>query len=574
MLSLPENKNALDPMKFSVEARLVHRLGEESVSDSVLAVVELVKNSYDDDAKRVLVELNNLRTGRSGIIVCDDGNGMSRVQLQNSWMRIATSCKLREPLSPIFKRHRLGQKGVGRFAVENLSRQTTITTYPRDSEEGYQVIFDWDAYNSDNNVTDVQNTCFSFKKSKEVHGLKIELINLRHAWPEQNVKKLMLFLKALTPPTAAASNFQIEVKSDEFKQLSGVIDSDFLNKAVFIFEANLSKTGDKTYAFTVPSKGLTNTKIDKQENFCCGPINFKLYFYYRQKAQLATFGVKVDNIEDFKNMLIDYGGIKIYRDGMRISGFGNPEDDWVGLDALSLRDPTIIPARNQVIAMVNINSSDNPNIIETTTRENLIRNESFTDMLNFIKESISVFAQMRAEFEQKRQPAPKESKPFIRQSIEKTKEIKERKELLDFTDKYPLIFYKNLEQEINQCHSTSLPNATLILSRKMAENLLYHILEEKFPKEISLRYAVDQGRAQDFSVLLINLESRLAEFDREQQDYIKKLLTLIKPFKRDANSTAHKVMEYLETIDELAKLKIPEIIELELQLIKKVQASK
>ena len=89
-----------------------------------------------------------------------------------------------------------------------------------------------------------------------------------------------------------------------------------------------------------------------------------------------------------------------------------------------------------------------------------------------------------------------------------------------------------------------------------------------------MRYAVDQGRAQDFSVLLINLESRLAEFDREQQDYIKKLLTLIKPFKRDANSTAHKVMEYLETIDELAKLKIPEIIELELQLIKKVQASK
>ena len=128
--------------------------------------------------------------------------------------------------------------------------------------------------------------------------------------------------------------------------------------------------------------------------------------------------MRIDNTEDFKSMLNDYGGIKIYRDGIRISGFGNPEDDWVGLDALSLHDPTIIPSRNQVVAMVCINSCDNPNILETTTRENLIRNDSFVDMLNFIKESISVFSQMRAEFEQKRQPAPKESKSFIKRSIE------------------------------------------------------------------------------------------------------------------------------------------------------------
>jgi hypothetical protein len=574
MHAIPEQKSPMAPVKFSVEAGLVHRLGEESVSDPVLAVVELVKNSYDDDAKKVTIELKNLRTGKSEIIITDDGNGMTHQKLQNSWMRIATSGKVREPLSPILKRHRLGQKGVGRFAVENLSRKTIITTCPKDSEEGYQVIFDWDSYNSENNVTDVQNVCYCFKKRKEDQGVKIELINLRQPWPENSVKKLMLFLKALTPPVVITSDFEIEVKSDEFKQLTGIVNSDFLKKAVFVFEANLTKTGEKNYSFSVPSKGTTITKIDKQENFCCGPVNFKLYFFYKQQAQLKTFGIKIDNVEDFKLMLTDYGGIKIYRDGIRISGFGNPEDDWVGLDALSLKDPTIIPSRNQVIAMVNITSADNPYIIETTTRENLIRNNSFNDMLSFIKESISVFSQMRAEAEQKRQPAPKESKAFIKESVEKTKQIKERSELLDFTDQYPLIFYRNLEQEINQCHSASLPNATLILSRKMVENLLYHILEDKFPKEVVLRYMVAQGRAQDFSVLLFNLESRIGDFEREQQDLIQKLLCFIKPFKRDANSSAHKVMEYLDTVDELARLKIPEIIQIELQLIKKIRATK
>jgi len=574
MLSVPESKKALDPVKFSVEAGLVHRLGEESVSDPVLAVVELVKNSYDDDAENVIIELKNLRTGTAGITVSDDGNGMTKEQLLNSWMRIATSGKVRAPTSPVFKRHRLGQKGVGRFAVENLSKKTIITSCPRNSETGYQVIFEWDNYKAENNVTDVPNKCYSFQKDKEEHGLHVELMNLRNKWPEPNVKKLMLFLKALSPPTEVTSSFKIEVKSDEFKQLSGVLDSNFLNNAVFIFEANLSKTGDKTYTFTVPSKRITNKKTDKQESFCCGPINLMLYFYYKRKNQLASFGIKVPNMHNFKAILNDYGGIKIYRDGMRISGLGNPEDDWVGLDALSLRDPTIIPARNQVIAMVNIDSSENPDIIETTTRENLIRNDAFTDMLNFIKESISVFAQMRAEFEQKRQAAPKESKSFIKHSVEKAKEIKEREELLDFADKYPLVFYKKLEEEINQCYSASLPNASLMLSRKMVENLLYHIIEEKFAKDVILRYAVDQGRAHDFSVLMINLESKLADFNREQQDYIKKLLWLIKPFKRDANSTAHKVMEYLDTVDELAKLKIPEIVEIELELIKKIKATR
>ena len=67
--------------------------------------------------------MRNIRTGTSTITISDDGNGMTEVQLRSRWMRIATSIKAREPISPLHKRHRLGQKGVGRFAVENLSRR-------------------------------------------------------------------------------------------------------------------------------------------------------------------------------------------------------------------------------------------------------------------------------------------------------------------------------------------------------------------------------------------------------------------------------------------------------------------
>ena len=58
---------------------------------------------------------------------------------------------------------------------------------------------------------------------------------------------------------------------------------------------------------------------------------------------MASYGITISNVADFKRVLDDYGGIKIYRDGMRLSGFGNPGDDWTGIDAIALRDPTVSP---------------------------------------------------------------------------------------------------------------------------------------------------------------------------------------------------------------------------------------
>ena len=131
-------------------------------------------------------------------------------------MRIATSIKKSEPISPFHKRHRLGQKGVGRFAVENLSRRTVLVSYPRGSVEGYEVVFDWDQYKHGLNIDDVSNTFSKFRKEPEVHGLQIQLLDLRCRWSEQQVRLLQTFLKAMTPPACSAPNFQINFDSDEF----------------------------------------------------------------------------------------------------------------------------------------------------------------------------------------------------------------------------------------------------------------------------------------------------------------------------------------------------------------------
>jgi len=572
MLPTPDKKEPLEPIHFSVGAGLVHRLGRESVSDQVLSVVELVKNSYDDDAEHVVITLRNLRTGIPSITVEDDGNGMASDQLTSRWMRIATAIKVREPRSPIFKRKRLGQKGVGRFSVENLSSKTVLTSYPRGTDEGYEIEFDWDTYHQDLDISKVPNNYSRFKKDTKINGLKIQLQNLRHRWPENDVKRLLSFVQAMIPPAESVSKFSIRVDTDEFEQLKGTVDSSFLGKAVFVFDASLTKTGEMNFKLDAPSKGITRERKAKLEDFTCGPIDFKLYFYYRSKSKMATYGVKVDNLDDLTSILDDYGGIRIYRDDIRLSGFGNPDDDWTGLDAMSRNDPSVVPSRNQIIGVIKITSSENPDITETTTRENLIRNQSFQDMFKFVLDSIAVFAALRGDIEKKRQPAPAQGNTAVQKARQNIQQNINRKELLDFSDRYPQVFYRKLEEEINLCYTTSLPNAALVLSRKLVENLLYEILERKFPKEIELRYIVTQGRSQDFSVLINNLETKINDFNREQQDLIKDLLLRIKPFKKEANSTSHQVMEYLDFLDDLDKLKVPEIVEIELQLIRKIEA--
>ena len=105
-------------------------------------------------------------------------------------------------------------------------------------------------------INEVPNSFSKFKKEPEVHGLQIQLLSLRYRWGEQQVKLLQTFLKEMTPPAFSAPNFQINFDSDEFVDIKGVVDSDFLNKAVFIFDASLAKTGDIVFTLDAPTKKL------------------------------------------------------------------------------------------------------------------------------------------------------------------------------------------------------------------------------------------------------------------------------------------------------------------------------
>jgi len=145
---------------------------------------------------------------------------------------------------------------------------------------------------------------------------------------------------------------------------------------------------------------------------------------------------------------------------------------------------------------------------------------------------------------------------------------------LNFAGKYPEVFYDRLEDEINTAYSNpQLPNAVLMLSRKLVENLVYNVLEYKFGKQgqVSLYYDIIHRRAQDFSRLIENLENNKPQYPQDLQDQIDRFLDMVKPFRRDANSKAHKVIDYLDSMNQIRRLKVPEMTQILLKLVDRVK---
>ena len=112
---------------FRPRARLIRTIGEELISDDKVAIIELVKNSYDayctlqNTAPIVDIIFNgDVKTRADGewyidkntasITIYDEGVGMDFNTIQHAWMEPATNFKkLQENQDP--KRKYAGEKG-------------------------------------------------------------------------------------------------------------------------------------------------------------------------------------------------------------------------------------------------------------------------------------------------------------------------------------------------------------------------------------------------------------------------------------------------------------------------------
>src|SRR5690606_20416075 len=94
-------------------------------------------------------------------------------------------------------------------------------------------------------------------------------------------------------------------------------------------------------------------------------------------------------------------GVSIYRDGFRLSPYGEPNDDWLRLDQRRVNNPVLRLSNNQVIGFVEIGREGNPNLVDQTNREGMVSNKAFADLRRLVR---FVVQQLEAARQQSRHP--------------------------------------------------------------------------------------------------------------------------------------------------------------------------
>ncbi len=143
--------NEKDTLRWRFDVNTFRLLGRELITDRITAVFELVKNCYDANSTKVAVQFQNVSINNNNnegkIIIADNGIGMSFEDIRDKWMVVGTNNKRTKLFSDEpFNRKLVGEKGIGRFAVDKLGERLIIKTKQLGSNQWLKVNINWDEY--------------------------------------------------------------------------------------------------------------------------------------------------------------------------------------------------------------------------------------------------------------------------------------------------------------------------------------------------------------------------------------------------------------------------------------------
>lgn len=407
----------IETAPFRPRARLLQLLGDELIASPRLAVFELVKNAYDADASEVTVKMR-LNRSPARITVQDDGTGMSLETIRDIWLVPGNGHRgeQRKELvrSKEFNRLPLGEKGIGRFAAHKLGERIELVTRAKDCLE-CRVVIDWTRlirkeFLSEAPVRIKEREPQVFKGNTT--GTRIRISALRTTWQRGEVRRLYNQILSMTSPFEGAGEFhaQLEVIGGE-GWLDDLYDpAEILSNAPWKFMFEVDETGQFIWSYSfrgvsgikVPSrwsrskkrtqlplpnrKGAKRMTANEETMKGIGPVRGIIYAYDRDPEVLA----KIPNSKSFTDYLDGNGGMRVYRDGVRVYNYGEAGDDWLGLDLLRVNSPQKKLSRNIVLGSLSLDLEHSDGLVEKTNREGFVDNKCVENLKNITLGAVQI----------------------------------------------------------------------------------------------------------------------------------------------------------------------------------------
>jgi signal transduction histidine kinase len=515
---------------FRPRARLMLQLGDQLIKNESIAILELVKNSYDAEATQVEIQMSKLHDPKEGVIsVKDNGCGMDYNIIRDVWLEPGSDYKALllkeiESSEKKFKRRPLGEKGIGRFGAHKLGNIVELISRMHDKKE-VCVKIDWDVFNKTKYIDEVPINIIEripevFKGNQS--GTLIKISHLRpEQWSKNTLNELFRSVNAICSPFNAPDSFNITIKIDDPNISEEVPTIDEIKKAalyrfycelkgneitVFSYKfrpyASMTKLSKRTLTYNIPKKENTfldfnkikqmvgksvrnpetDTKNSPPINLSAngmkiGKVRFEGFIFDRQSKVLKYSPLDSKTI---KTYLDQNGGVRVYRDGVRVYDYGELENDWLGLEKSRLYDPGVKINRGLILATVHLDRESSTSLIEKTNREGFIDNDAYKTLRKAIIYTIGLIEACRNKDKEKVRLyyglSPK-SEPVLA-TIDELKEIVESRVKDKKVQEECIWYLKKIKTEYQEINEVLLTSANAGLNLSVAIHEIEKIISE------------------------------------------------------------------------------------------------
>ena len=392
------------PVAFRFHARVLAALGRDLVTNDIVAVMELVKNSYDALASSVEVRIrNSSENGRPSCIeVNDDGHGMDYVTIRDVWCVIATPFRSEHPVSRMggLTRSVTGEKGLGRLAAARLGETVDIVTK---AEGGPALRFtvNWDRLLAASELGDA-----GFEVSElgpaaldGEHGTRVSASGLRSDWDDDKIDELRRHLARLVSPFTNTAEFSLRVQVEGGRKPADdqpIAPPNFMSRPKYAIEGRVDEQGDIAahYRYRPMHEGAERDREIRDEWAPirapkstpggshsdqavpeCGPFAFEIRAWDLTRDDTREIAEHFRESRSYiREAIKSQQGISLYRDDVLVLPKSDSARDWLDLDLRRVSRVGTRLSTNQIVGYVRIAKDGNPDILDTSDREGLVSN--------------------------------------------------------------------------------------------------------------------------------------------------------------------------------------------------------